>query len=105
MPDEAVVTELCRLKGIGRWSAEYAMLRGLGRLHVFPGDDVGARNNLHRRLGLTEKLDYESVAQVLRRWQPFKGLIYFHLYSTSWQRQDMCGGKSHPELSGRVEIA
>ena len=79
LPDEAVVTELCRLKGIGRWSAEYALLRGLGRLHVFPGDDVGARNNLHRWLGLTEKLNYESVEQVLARWSPVKGFIYFHL--------------------------
>jgi len=41
-----------RLRGIGRWSAEYALLRGLGRIDVFPADDVGARNNLQRLLGL-----------------------------------------------------
>ena len=32
---------LTSLDGIGRWSAEYVLLRGLGRLNVFPGDDVG----------------------------------------------------------------
>ena len=34
---------------VGRWTAEYALLRGLERLEVFPGDDIGARNNLRRR--------------------------------------------------------
>ncbi|WP_199773829.1 DNA-3-methyladenine glycosylase 2 [Stieleria maiorica] len=77
--DEAAVAELCRLHGVGRWTAEYALLRGLGRLHVFPGDDVGARNNLCRWLGLSEQLDYEKVARVLKRWKHFGGLIYFHL--------------------------
>lgn len=46
LDDEAAVAALLRLRGIGRWSAEYAPLRGLGRLQVFPGDDVDAHNNL-----------------------------------------------------------
>lgn len=70
---------LQRLGGIGRWSAEYALLRGLGRLDVFPGDDVGARNNLARRLGLTVSLDYDGVTQTVARWAPYAGLAYFHL--------------------------
>src|SRR5205814_501588 len=32
---------LIALKGIGRWTAQYILLRGLGRLDVFPADDVG----------------------------------------------------------------
>ena len=46
------MSTLLGLPGIGRWSAEYVMLRGLARYHVLPGDDVGARNNLRRRFGL-----------------------------------------------------
>ena len=46
LDDREAVQALLRLRGVGRWTAEYALLRGLGRLHVFPGDDVGARNNL-----------------------------------------------------------
>ena len=41
LPDDDAVASLCRLRGVGRWSAEYVLLRTLGRLHVFPGDDVG----------------------------------------------------------------
>ncbi len=79
LSDEDCVAALCQFRGIGRWSAEYAMLRGLGRLHVFPGDDVGGRNNLQAWLEVTETLDYDGVANLLQRWQRFAGLIYFHL--------------------------
>jgi DNA-3-methyladenine glycosylase II len=79
LDDAAAVARLRSLRGVGRWTAEYVLLRGLGRLHVFPGDDVGARNNLQRWLGILEPLDYDGVRQALARWQPFQGLVYLHL--------------------------
>jgi DNA-3-methyladenine glycosylase II len=79
LDDAAAVARLRTLRGVGRWTAEYVLLRGLGRLHVFPGDDIGARNNLQRWLGMLEPLDYAGVQRVLARWQPFQGLVYLHL--------------------------
>jgi len=77
--DEHVIKTLTQMNGIGRWSAEYTLLRGLGRLHVFPGDDVGARKNLARWLGLAEPLDYAGVQRAVSGWHPYAGLVYFHL--------------------------
>jgi DNA-3-methyladenine glycosylase II len=79
LPDDEVTERLCELRGVGRWTAEYVLLRGLGRAHVFPGDDVGARKNLQRWLHLTNPLDYAAVGRTLTRWHPYGGLIYFHL--------------------------
>ncbi|MCX6021297.1 MAG: DNA-3-methyladenine glycosylase 2 family protein, partial [Chloroflexi bacterium] len=79
LDDAAAVSRLRELRGVGRWTAEYVLLRGLGRLHIFPGDDVGARNNLVRWLGLPEPLTYESTSAAVACWQPYAGLIYFHL--------------------------
>ncbi|MCK9376457.1 MAG: hypothetical protein M0P73_09915 [Syntrophobacterales bacterium] len=78
MEDAAAQERLIALKGVGRWSAEYALLRGLGRLHVFPGDDVGARKNLQTWLHLDEPLDYEGVRRHLAPWRPYAGFLYFH---------------------------
>lgn len=77
--DHEVLAELCRLRGIGRWSAEYVMLRGMGRVHVFPGDDVGAQNKLRHLLGIEGPLDHATTRELLEQWHPFAGLIYFHL--------------------------
>lgn len=74
-----VCGQLLALRGVGRWSAEYVMLRGLGRLHVFPGDDVGAQKSLARWLGRSAPLDYGGVRKAVAPWQPYAGLVYFHL--------------------------
>lgn len=78
-PDEVVLKRLMDLRGVGRWTAEYVMLRALGRLEIFPGDDVGGQNNLRRWLGIDEKLDYAGVQQVLAAWKDYAGLLYFYL--------------------------
>ena len=77
--NQAALEALEQLPGIGRWTAEYVLLRGLGRLSVFPGDDVGAQNNLARFLGRRKPLDYEGVRRAVAKWQPYAGFIYFHL--------------------------
>jgi DNA-3-methyladenine glycosylase II len=77
--DQIASAALQRLRGIGRWSAEYALLRGLGRLAVFPADDVGARNNLQRFLGVDPDMDYEAVRRAVAPWAPSAGFVYFHL--------------------------
>jgi DNA-3-methyladenine glycosylase II len=77
--DSTVCAELLALRGVGRWSAEYVMLRGLGRLHVFPGDDVGAQKSLAQWLGRPVPLDYAGVRTAVAPWRPYAGLVYFHL--------------------------
>lgn len=83
LDDAAALARLLPLRGVGRWTAEYALLRGLGRLHIFPGDDVGARNNLQRWLALAAPLDYDGVHRVLGARDRFGGLMYFSLLLNS----------------------
>ncbi len=79
LDDAAAVAWLRQFRGVGRWTAEYTLLRGLGRVHVFPGDDVGAREHLRRWLQLPWPLDYNGVRQVVAAWAPYAGLVYFSL--------------------------
>jgi DNA-3-methyladenine glycosylase II len=79
LDNEECVERLAAMYGVGRWTAEYVLLRGLGRTNVFPGDDVGARNNLERWLRLRNKLNYDRVQHVLRKWKNYGGLIFLLL--------------------------
>jgi DNA-3-methyladenine glycosylase II len=76
---DSVRSGLRNLPGVGRWTADYVLLRGLRHLEVFPGDDVGARNNLRQWLGLDRPLDYDSAMAAVSPWHPYAGLVYFHL--------------------------
>ncbi|MEO6875076.1 MAG: DNA-3-methyladenine glycosylase 2 family protein [Opitutaceae bacterium] len=79
LPDEEAIKRLCSLHGVGRWTAGYVLLRGLGRIRIFPGDDGGARNNLKRWLHLEQPPDFETVRRTLEYWHPYAGLVYFHM--------------------------
>jgi DNA-3-methyladenine glycosylase II len=95
LDDGSAVERLRGLRGVGRWTAEYVLLRGLGRLHIFPGDDVGARNTLQEWLGLRKPLDYAGVRRLTAKWKPYAGLLYFHmlLYRLNERRSSPVGGK------------
>ena len=79
MDNQAVIDSLLKLRGVGRWTAEYVLLRGLAPLNVFPGDDVGARNRLAKWQHRKAPLAYAGVARVAKRWQPYAGMVYFHM--------------------------
>jgi DNA-3-methyladenine glycosylase II len=81
--NQAAIASLLELRGVGRWTAEYVLLRGLGRLDVFPGDDVGARNRLAEWLHRSRPMNYANVRRALNRWQPYAGFIYFHMLMES----------------------
>lgn len=81
--NEDAISFLLGLRGVGRWTAEYVLLRGLGRLDVFPGDDVGAQNRLAKWLHRSRPMNYASVRRALDRWQPYAGFIYFHMLMES----------------------
>lgn len=71
--DAEIIRTLTALRGIGRWSAQYILLRGLGRLSIFPEGDSGASRALKNWLGP------EEAAPSITRFHPYGGLVYFHL--------------------------
>lgn len=83
LADDDAIARLSRIRGVGRWTAEYVMLRGFGRTNIFPGDDVGGRNKLFEWFGLTGEPTYDGVGTMLERWHPYGGLIYLHLIVNS----------------------
>jgi DNA-3-methyladenine glycosylase II len=85
LDDAAIVDTLVQTRGIGRWSADYVLLRGLGRLHVFPRGDSGALAGLRRFLAGTELVNDPDAA--LARWAPDAGLVYFHLLLRGLERE------------------
>jgi len=78
LDDAAALEKLLAIRGVGRWSAEYALLRGMGRLNIFPGDDVGGWNNLKKHLRLRSRPDYAKTRKLIAPWKNYAGLLYFH---------------------------
>lgn len=92
MNDQTAFMRLDELRGVGRWTSEYVMLRGLGRIHVFPADDVGGRRSLQRWLKMENRLNYDEANRVLSAWKPYGGLLYFHLLLDRLQKEGVFNG-------------
>jgi DNA-3-methyladenine glycosylase II len=75
MATNDAVNTLVGLPGIGPWSASLVLLRGLGRLDVFPPGDVGAMRGLRKLLRLEPDAPFErTVARFGKR----RGYLYFY---------------------------
>jgi DNA-3-methyladenine glycosylase II len=91
---------LMALKGVGRWTAQYILLRGLGRLDVFPADDVGSQNKMQRYLRLKQRPGYDKMYRILAPWRPYRGLLYFYLLLNHQARQGLLEpGPSQPRAA------
>ncbi len=66
---------LCGIRGIGPWSAAVVLLRGLGRLDVFPLRDSGVARSLALLSG-DAAIDQTAL---LERLGPVRGMLYYHL--------------------------
>ena len=74
MSTSAAFEKLTELPGIGPWSAGVVLLRGLGRLDVFPAGDVGAARGLRTLMRLGP---HASLDTVIERFGDHRGYLYF----------------------------
>jgi DNA-3-methyladenine glycosylase II len=78
LDDEAAITKLTEIPGVGRWTAEVVLMRGLGRVDVFPAGDLGlvvaAQRVLERKDRPTED-ELRAMAESWRGWRSY-GALY-----------------------------
>jgi DNA-3-methyladenine glycosylase II len=65
---------LAELPGIGPWSASVVLLRGLGRLDVFPPGDVGAQRGLRAVMHLDTR---RPLGRIVEGFGDHRGYLYF----------------------------
>lgn len=82
LDDEEIIERLCAMRGVGRWTAQWTLMRALGRPDALPAGDlalqrvVGERYFGGRRLSEAE---LERFAE--ERWKPYRGLAVTYLFS------------------------
>jgi DNA-3-methyladenine glycosylase II len=88
LSDEEAIERLMTLPGVGRWTAEIALLRGLGRVDIFPAGDLGVVKYLARGLlGHRANAGEEKMRRFARRWSPHRGLALVYAYAELARRK------------------
>jgi DNA-3-methyladenine glycosylase II len=76
---EKVIEELVRIRGIGRWTAELTVLRGLHRPDAFPADDVGVRRFISQFYLRGRKISPSEARTFAEQWGDWKGFAAYYL--------------------------
>jgi AraC family transcriptional regulator of adaptative response / DNA-3-methyladenine glycosylase II len=77
LPLDETVAALCRLPGIGPWTAQYVAMRALREPDAFPSGDLGLRKAAAGPDGVptTKQLEARAAA-----WRPFRAYAAIHLW-------------------------
>jgi DNA-3-methyladenine glycosylase II len=83
--DDLLIAELTEIPGIGPWTAQGALLIGLGREDVvLPGDLA-----LRKAIRATYRLDHlpaeEEVLAIAEKWRPYRSLATSYLFSAAFE--------------------
>ena len=87
LPSDEAVAALARLRGVGRWTAEYVCMRGLGMGDVIPAADVGLRAAIGRAYGFGRNATEPEVRALAERWTGWRShAAYCWWYSLALDR-------------------
>ncbi|WP_282201521.1 DNA-3-methyladenine glycosylase family protein [Collibacillus ludicampi] len=75
---------LMAIRGIGRWTANYVIMRCLRHPDAFPITDVGLHNALKHVLQLEHKPSLQEVEEWSKNWGHWKAYATFYLWRTLW---------------------
>ena len=80
MSDEEVSNELCKIKGIGPWTADMFLIFRLGRTNVLPLGDIGLVNAIILHYNNKEKLSKEKLMKFKEKWSPWCSIATWYMW-------------------------
>lgn len=80
LEDEALIKDLVKVKGIGRWTAEMFLIFYLMRPDVLPLDDIGLQRAMGKLYNLNQPLSKPAMQQIAVNWQPWRSVATWYLW-------------------------
>ena len=80
LDDEAVITELVKVKGIGRWTAEMMLIFSFGRPDVLPVDDLGLLEGVREAYSLETRPTPKEMRERGEIWRPYRTFATWYMW-------------------------
>ncbi len=90
LTDHEITSELTKLWGIGRWTAEMFLMFTLHRLDIWPTGDLAMRRGWEQLHGLTEYIDPKILDDEGEIFRPYRSVAAWYCWrmidgdSTTW---------------------
>ena len=80
MDDEAVIADLCAIRGIGRWTAEMFLIFNLQRPDILPLDDSSLLKAISLHYFSGEPVSRFEAREVAQAWAPWRTVATWYLW-------------------------
>jgi len=80
MDDEAVISELVQVRGIGRWTAEMFLMFNLLRPDVLPIADLGLQRAISLHYFNGRAVSLRTMRRVALAWAPWRSVATWYLW-------------------------
>ncbi|MFI5265296.1 MAG: DNA-3-methyladenine glycosylase family protein [Candidatus Levyibacteriota bacterium] len=72
LPDETVLVELVKVKGIGPWTAEMFLMFALARPDVFSYGDLGLKKGMQKVYNMKKHPTIKQAEKLSKKWSPYR---------------------------------
>ena len=79
MSNEDVISELIKIRGIGKWTAEMYLIFALGRMDIFPLGDLGLINGIKKLYDL-ENPSTDEILEITNSWIPYRTIGTWYIW-------------------------
>ncbi len=77
--EEKIIEELRKIRGVGIWTAELTMVRGMQKFDSIPTDDLGIRRAVSHYYNDDRRISGQEVRRTAEQWKGWRGLASFYL--------------------------
>jgi DNA-3-methyladenine glycosylase II len=80
LPDDEVVKELTRIKGIGVWTAHMFLMFSLRRPNVLPTGDLGIQMAIRKHYRKRKLPKPAQMVKIAKCWEPYRSVACWYLW-------------------------
>lgn len=78
--DEAIITQLTQVRGIGRWTAEMFLIFHIMRPDVLPLDDIGLQRAISQHYNNNQPINRKRMRELAEPWRPWRSVATWYLW-------------------------
>ena len=88
LPEDELLQRLTVIKGVGIWTVQMIMISPMGKLDVFPVQDLGVQQGIIKLYNLkqTGKPLINQMHAIAERWRPYRTIACMYLWR--WKDKD-----------------
>ncbi len=80
MDDDAVIGSLCRVRGVGPWTAQMHLMFSLGRPDVMPATDLGIQKGVQHTYDLPDLPKPDQVLDATAHLAPYRSVASWYFW-------------------------